>query len=277
LPEAYSEAPAPVTAMLAGVLETVAVYAVLRSKSIVDQAVSPEFTGNLLIFIGLISFATAALFILIQRDYKRLFAYSSIEHMGLAMVGFGVGGPLGTFGGLWHLLNHALAKSLGFFAAGNIFLRYRTRQIHEVKGMVKIQPITAMAFLVGGLALVGMPPFSIFNSELLVISSLAQMSFQGDSFHLGRFLTITVSHEIRSLGMVMVVLLLAVALFGGFIYRLTGMVWGMPPPGIKQGEAWHIGQLPLALSAFALVWMGFHLPTPIETLLQRATIVVMGR
>lgn len=277
LPEAYSEAPAPVTAMLAGVLETVAVYAVLRSKSIVDQAVSPGFTGNLLIFIGVISFATAALFILIQRDYKRLFAYSSIEHMGLAMVGFGVGGPLGTFGGLWHLLNHALAKSLGFFAVGNIFRRYRTRQIHEVQGMAKVQPMTAVAFLVGGLALVGMPPFSLFNSELLVVSSLAQMTFQLDSFHLGRFLTITVSHEIRSLGMVMMILLLAVALFGGFIYRLTGMVWGTPTPGVKQGEAWQIGQLPLALSVFALVWMGFHLPTPVEMLLHRATDVVMGR
>jgi hydrogenase-4 component F len=277
LPEAYSEAPAPVTAMLAGVLETVAMYAVLRSKSIVDQAVSPGFTGNLLIFIGLISFGTAALFILIQRDYKRLFAYSSIEHMGLAMVGFGVGGPIGTFAGLWHLLNHALAKSLGFFAIGNIFRRYGTRQIHEVQGMATVQPVTAIAFLIGGLALVGMPPFSLFNSELLVVSSLAQMTFQADSFHLGRFLTITVSHEIRSLGLVMVVLLLAVALFGGFIYRLTGMVWGTPPPGVKQGEAWHIGQLPLALSALALVWMGFHLPTPVETLLQRATDVVMGR
>jgi hydrogenase-4 component F len=277
LPEAYSEAPAPVTAMLAGVLETVAVYAVLRSKSIVDQAVSPGFTGNLLILIGLISFGTAALFILIQRDYKRLFAYSSIEHMGLAMVGFGVGGQLGTFAGLWHLLNHALAKSLGFFAVGNIFQRYRTRQIHEVQGMAKVQPITAIAFLAGGLALVGMPPFSLFNSELLVITSLAQMTFQFDSFHLGRFLTITVSHEIRSLGIIMMIVLLAVALFGGFIYRLTGMVWGTPPAGVRQGEAWHIGQLPLAVSAFALVWMGFHLPAPVETLLQRATDVVMGR
>jgi hydrogenase-4 component F len=143
--------------------------------------------------------------------------------------------------------------------------------------LAKVQPITAIAFLIGGLALVGMPPFSLFNSELLVVSSLAQMTFQSDSFHLGRFLTITVSHEIRSLGMVMVVLLLAVALFGGFIYRVTSMVWGTPPPGVKQGEAWHIGQLPLAVSAVALVWMGFHLPTPVETLLQRATDVVMGR
>ena len=98
LPEAYSEAPAPVTAMLAGVLETVAVYAVLRSKSIVDQALSTDFTGTLLLVAGLVSFGTAALFMLIQRDYKRLFAYSSIEHMGLAMVGFGVGGPIGKIG-----------------------------------------------------------------------------------------------------------------------------------------------------------------------------------
>lgn len=118
LPEAYSEAPAPVTAMLAGVLETVAVYAVLRSKIIVDHALPPSFSGNLLILLGLISFVVAALFMLVQRDYKRLFAYSSIEHMGLAVVGFGVGGVAGAFGGLFHLLNHALAKSLAFSPRG---------------------------------------------------------------------------------------------------------------------------------------------------------------
>jgi hydrogenase-4 component F len=106
VPEAYSEAPAPVTAMLAGVLETVAAYSLLRNKAIMDQALPPDFTGNLLVLFGLISFVVAPLFILIQHDYKRLFAYSSVEHMGVAMVGFGVGGPLGTFGGLFHLLNH---------------------------------------------------------------------------------------------------------------------------------------------------------------------------
>ena len=115
LPDAYSEAPAPIAAMLAGVLETVAVYTVLRSKSLVDQALPPEFSGNLLLTFGLLSFVVASLFILIQHNYKRLFAYSSIEHMGLAMIGFGVGGLVGTFAGLFHLLNHALAKALAFF------------------------------------------------------------------------------------------------------------------------------------------------------------------
>jgi hydrogenase-4 component F len=97
LPDAYTEAPAPVAAMLAGVLETVAVYAILRCRGIADQALSPEFTGGLLALFGLISFALAAFFILFQHNYKRLFAYSSIEHMGLAMVGFGVGGAFGEF------------------------------------------------------------------------------------------------------------------------------------------------------------------------------------
>ncbi|HWV45659.1 MAG TPA: proton-conducting transporter membrane subunit, partial [Nitrospira sp.] len=120
LPDAYMEAPAPVVAMLAGVLEVVAAYAILRVRMIVDHAVPFAFAGGLLALLGFASFVTAAFFLLIQHNYKRLFAYSSIEHMGIAMIGFGVGGPLGTFGGLFHLLNHAFAKSMAFFAAGNI-------------------------------------------------------------------------------------------------------------------------------------------------------------
>ena len=116
LPDAYSEAPAPIAAMLAGVLETVAVYTVLRSKALVDQVLSSTYTGNLLLTFGLLSFVVASLFILIQHNYKRLFAYSSIEHMGLAMIGFGVGGPLGTFAGLLHLLNHAWPRRWRFLS-----------------------------------------------------------------------------------------------------------------------------------------------------------------
>ena len=153
LPDAYTEAPAPVAAMLAGVLETVAVYAILRSRSIVDQAVSPEFTGGLLALFGLVSFVTAAFFILMQHNYKRLFAYSSIEHMGLAMIGFGVGGPIGTFGGLFHLVNHAFAKSLAFFAAGNIHRRFKTVEIDQVHGLTTVLPWSALALMIAGLAL----------------------------------------------------------------------------------------------------------------------------
>lgn len=277
VPEAYSEAPAPVTAMLAGVLETVAVYAVLRSKAIMDQALPSAFTGNLLLLFGLLSFVVAALFILIQHDYKRLFAYSSVEHMGLAMVGFGVGGPVGIFGGLFHLLNHALAKSLAFFAAGNVHRRYATREISEVRGLATVQPVTAVAMLVAGLALVGMPPFSLFVSEVMVVSALATQSFASDTLHVGQFLTITIADDVRSLSIVLVFLLFAVALFGGFTYRVAAMVWGTPPDGVKHGEGWDIGHVPLIVTGLALVGFGVMLPDPIKTLLDRAVSVLLVR
>ena len=277
VPEAYSEAPAPVTAMLAGGLETVAVYAVLRSKALMDQALPPAFTGHLLMLFGLISFVVAALFILVQHDYKRLFAYSSVEHMGLAMVGFGVGGPVGTFGGLFHLLNHALAKSLAFFAAGNVHRRFATREIGEVRGLAKVQPITAVALLVAGLALVGMPPFSMFVSEVMVVSALATQSFASDTLHLGRFLTIIMAHEVRSLAMVTLFLLFAVALFGGFTYRVASMVWGAAPAGVRRGEPWDVGHVPLIVTGAALVGLGLALPEPVRGLMDRAVAVLMVR
>lgn len=267
VPEAYGEAPAPVTAMLAGVLETVAVYAVLRSKALMDHALPAGFTDTLLVVFGLLSFVVASLFVLVQRDYKRLFAYSSIEHMGLAMAGFGVGGPAGTFGGLFHLLNHALAKSLAFFSAGNVRRRYATREIDQVRGMLHVQPLTAVAMLVAGLALVGMPPFSMFASEIMVISALADQQFASDTFHLGRFLTITVTDEVRSLAIVTLFLVFAVALFGGFMSRVAAMVWGTPLDGVKCGEGWEIGHVPLLLTIAALVGLGVTMPEPVHGLL----------
>jgi hydrogenase-4 component F len=258
-------------------LETVAVYAVLRSKAIMDQALPQAFTGNLLMLFGLMSFVVAALFILIQRDYKRLFAYSSVEHMGLAMVGFGVGGPVGLFGGLFHLLNHALAKSLAFFSAGNVHRRFATREIGEVQGLAHVQPVTAVAMLVAGLALVGMPPFSMFVSEVMVVSALATQSFASDTLHVGRFLTIIVADDVRNLSIVVVFLLFAVALFGGFTYRLVAMVWGPPPDGVKRGEGWDIGHVPLIVTSLALLGLGVMLPEPIKTLLDHAVSVLLVR
>lgn len=277
LPEAYSEAPAPVTAMLAGVLETVSVYAVLRSKIIVDHALPPSFTGNLLMLLGLLSFVVAALFMLVQRDYKRLFAYSSIEHMGLAVTGFGVGGIAGTFGGLFHLLNHALAKSLAFFAAGNVARRFETREIAGVRGLATVQPLTAVAMLVAGLALVGMPPFALFNSELLVVSALSTQTFASDTLHVGQFLTLVIDDTVRSLAAAGLLLVFAVVLFGGLIYRLVAMVWGIPPAEITRGEPWDIGHVPLVVTALALVGLGITMPDQIRTMLDQAVRIVLAK
>ena len=132
------------------------------------------------------------------------------------MIGFGVGGLVGTFAGLFHLLNHALAKALAFFVAGNIHRLFETLEIEGVRGLARAQPITAVAILVAGCALVGLPPFSPFVSELLVVSAVAAQDFASDTVHVGRFMTMTISNEMRSLGIVTVLLFFGVVLFGGF-------------------------------------------------------------
>jgi hydrogenase-4 component F len=265
LPDAYTEAPAPVAAMLAGVLETVAVYAILRSRGIADQALSHEFTGGLLALFGLASFAVAAFFLLLQHNYKRLFAYSSIEHMGLAMVGFGVGGAVGTFGGLFHLLNHALAKSLAFFAAGNIHRRYRSVEISDVRGLAAVLPGSALALLVSGLALAALPPFALFASELQILTALGSTGLPGEWGHVG------VS------GPLILLLLCSLVAFASVLIRVTGMVWGQAPDTLAEGEGWSTGHLSLVLLGALLVLFCWALPGPLGRLLEAATALLIQR
>jgi len=265
LPDAYTEAPAPVAAMLAGVLETVAVYAILRSRGIVDQAVSPEFSGSLLAMFGLVSFAIAAFFLLLQHNYKRLLAYSSIEHMGLAMIGFGVGGTIGIFGGLFHLINHAFAKSLAFFAAGNIHRRYRSVEIDQVQGLATVLPGTALSLMVAGLALAALPPFALFASEMQIMTALGTSGLPGEWGHTG-------------VGTPVVILLLcSLVAFAGFLYRITGMVWGIAPTSIMQGEPWSAGHIALILLSLVLVGLCWVLPLPLQQLLESASAMLIHR
>ncbi|HXX74567.1 MAG TPA: proton-conducting transporter membrane subunit [Nitrospiraceae bacterium] len=276
LPDAYTEAPAPVVAMLAGVLEVVAVYAILRMRMIVDHAVASSFTGGLLALLGFTSLVTGAFFILIQHNYKRLFAYSSIEHMGIAMIGFGVGGPLGTFGGLFHLLNHAFAKSMAFFAAGNIHRRFHTVEIGEVQGLAIAQPWTAMALMISGLALSALPPFASVVSEVQIITALAAQGVPGEWLSsTGGMVTFAVSDQFSRLGLAGVFLLSAILAFGGVLYRTTGMVWGTPPEGIIRGEIWTLGHLPIVLLTAALVGFSLFLPQPMQQLLEQATRLLL--
>lgn len=168
LPDAHAEAPAPVSALLSGLMLNLGLYAILRMKSIVDPAVGPNFTGPILLGMGLFSITTAAIFMLVQRDYKRLLAYSSIEHIGIVLVGFGVGGPAGVFGGFFHMINHSLAKSAAFWASSAVLLRRGTKEIERVSGLLRQMPLIGGSLLVAVLALAGMPPFGLFISEVLI-------------------------------------------------------------------------------------------------------------
>ena len=171
LPDAHAEAPTPVSAMLSGLMLNLGLYAVLRLKGIVDPAVGPAFAGSIMLSLGLLSMAIAATFMLIQRDYKRLLAYSSIEHMGIAFIGFGVGGPIGVFGGFFHMLNHALTKSAAFYAAGMVLLRHGHKMIERVTGLWRQAPAVGSGLFLAGVALAGLPPFGLFISEVLIATA----------------------------------------------------------------------------------------------------------
>lgn len=181
LPDAHSQAPAPVSALMSGVLLSVAFYAILRTKVIADLAVGPGFARALLLTAALASLAVAASLLLAQRDYKRMLAYSSIEHMGLLALGAAVGGPAATAAVLLHIVGHGLVKSVLFLGAGHLLQTTRTSRIDEVRGLAADQPVLAGCLGLGVLALIGLPPFSIFASEL----GIARAGLGGDGAALG--------------------------------------------------------------------------------------------
>ncbi|MEV1179638.1 proton-conducting transporter membrane subunit, partial [Nonomuraea sp. NPDC049784] len=166
LPDAHSQAPAPVSALMSGVLLSVAFYAILRVKVIADVTLGGGFTRALLVIVALASLAVAALLLLGQRDYKRLLAYSSIEHMGLVALGAAIGNSLALVAVLLHILGHGLGKSVLFLSAGQLHQALGTSRIHAVRGLMATAPMLAGAFALGLLALLGLPPFSLFASEL---------------------------------------------------------------------------------------------------------------
>ncbi|MCP2247321.1 proton-conducting transporter transmembrane domain-containing protein [Lentzea aerocolonigenes] len=166
LPDAHSQAPAPVSALMSGVLLSVAFYAILRVKVISDGALGPGFARTLLVVMALASLALAASLLIGQRDYKRMLAYSSIEHLGLVAFGAAIGSPLALTAALLHVLGHGLAKAVLFLSAGRILQLTGTSRIEGVSGLVARHPAVATTFGFGVLALIGLPPFSLFASEL---------------------------------------------------------------------------------------------------------------
>lgn len=171
LPDAHSEAPSPISALLSGILLNTAFYGIIRFVSVVEPSTGSAFTGTLLIIFGLVSVGLSAVFILVQSNYKRLLAYSSIEHMGVISVGFGIGGYLGIYGALLHILNHALSKPLMFFASGKIQSHYGSTKIERIRGVLSTMPLLGMLIFIGAFSLAGSPPLNIFISEFAVLKA----------------------------------------------------------------------------------------------------------
>ncbi len=251
LPDAHSKAPSPVSALLSGALLNVALMAILRYKAVADITVGPLFSQNLLILFGAMSVVIPAFIIVIQKNYKRLFAYSSIEHMGIMALGFGFGG-LGTFAALLHMIYHSLTKSTLFFSAGNIFLKYSSTKIYNVKGTLTVLPITGIILLIGFLAIIGMPPFGIFMTEFYILTS-----------------------GMAAYPLVVVGILIALAIiFVGFLRHTTNMALGPNIENVPVGESNYLTVIPAIFLLSLFVIISIFLPEPVKSLVQQASLLV---
>lgn len=254
LPDAHSQAPSPVSALLSGVLLNCAIYSIIRFHQLTTLATASDFSGKLLIFFGLFSMVGAFPFILVQKDIKRLLAYSSVEHVGIIVLGIGLGGTLGYMGALLHLVNHALGKSTLFLSAGTIVQEYHTKFIQRMQGIGKMLPITSKIFIAGLLAIGGAPPFGLFISELYV----ASQGFQSYGMILG------------------FVFLLAVAIvFTGLIYFGGKMYFSDLPSRYKQKEPFSFNHVLLLLPVILLLLQGMYLPQPIQDILASVVQAIM--
>ncbi|MFA6584454.1 MAG: hydrogenase 4 subunit F [Elusimicrobiaceae bacterium] len=248
LPDTHSQSPTPISALLSGVLIKCAIYGILRFHILALRCLGADFSGKLFLFFGILSLCIATPFILFQRDYKRLLAYCSIEHIGIICVGIGFGGPLGIFGALFHMFNHAIAKALMFLTGGGIAVKYGTKKLQHVTGVLKAMPVTGPLFAAGVLALAGFPPFSLFVSEFyILVAGIAG----------GNLLA-------ASLFAVMIVAALA-----GLLFYVFPVLFGSPRKHIKTGEHFSFASLVLCCMALVLATAGFHIPGPLHKVLNQ--------
>jgi len=249
LPDAHAEGPTPISAVLSGLLLNVALYAVLRFKLLLDANANAIAPGPLMATLGIVSLIFAAFMLYRRRDIKRLFAFSSIEHMGIIVFAFGMGGPLANFAGLLHMTMHSLTKSAIFFTVGHIAQAKGTQKIADIRGLTVSHPTLGWSLILGVFAIAGLPPLGIFTSEFLVVSS---------TFARAPWLAIPLVFG----------LLLA---FGALILRLQGMAFGEPTPGEKHSTA---SPLPIAAHLGLVLMAGLYLPPPLVAWFQHVAALL---
>lgn len=262
LPDAHSEAPTPVSALLSGSLLVVSFYAVLRYYQIALRTLGPAFPQTVLLIFGVLSLLLAALYLLDQQDVKRMLAYSSVEHMGVLAVGVSFGAPIALTGVLLHVLAHAAAKGTAFLGAGVLVRKYHTKNIESLRGGLDLLPWTGPAFLLSVLALSAVPPFGIFRSEFQIVAG-------------------GLADGHRAAGAILVVLV-TLAFFG--LGLATTRMLFLPVPsasvdggGLRRGEpsAWMVA--PMVACLLVLLLLGVHPPADLQALLARGVAELQGR
>jgi hydrogenase-4 component F len=253
LPDAHSQAPAPVSAIFSGTMLNTALYCLMRYVPVVESATGHQgFCLRLLSLFGLISMVVAAAFILFQRDVKRLLAYSSVEHLGIITVALGLGG-LGTVAAMFHTLNHSVCKSLAFFSAGRLGQMYGTHEMRRMPGTLRHSPVWGTGLFLGLLALIGVVPFAIFMSELQIVKAAA---------------------DARSIAVLVTFLLGAGVVFIGAFGHATSMAWGKPPESAKSQPA-HLVEVLLVFAPLGLLFvLGLWMPPPLRAIFEQAAAVV---
>jgi len=256
LPDAHSESPSMVSALLSGAVLNCAFLGILRTYQVCLAAGQAAFARDLLIALGLLSMGVAAVFIVGQADYKRLLAYSSVEHMGILALGIGLGG-VGVFGSAWHALNHSLVKAALFLLAGNILTVYQTKSIPEVAGVNRTLPWTGAMWVAGFLAITGSPPFAPFFSELLILKA----AFDAHRGWIGGLY-----------------LLMLALVFVGMATAILRMSQGQPPARVQGKRIPHGGlaQAPSAVLLTGALCLGLHLPGALRGLLDQVAQLLGG-
>ena len=238
LPDAHAEGPTPISAVLSGLLLNVALYALLRFKMIMIANSGTLDVGMIMMALGLVSLVFAAFMLYRRRDIKRLFAYSSIEHMGIMTFAFGIGGPLANFAGLLHMTMHSLTKSAIFFAVGNVAQAKGTQRIADIKGLSVTHPVLAIGLATGVIAIAGLPPFGVFTSEFILVSS----SFA------------------RQPALAVVLVFGLMVAFGALVWRLQDMLFGEPN---GEGHRVKASYIPMFLHLAIVLIAGVWLPEPV--------------
>ncbi|MBM3572861.1 MAG: hydrogenase 4 subunit F, partial [Alphaproteobacteria bacterium] len=242
LPDAHSEGPTPISAVLSGLLLNVALYAVIRFKMLLAANGAALSPGPLLVAIGLGSLLFASVMLYRRRDIKRLFAYSSIEHMGIVTFAFGMGGPLANFAGLLHMALHSLTKSAIFFTVGHIAQIKGTQRMEEIAGLTVSHPWLGWTFVLAVLAIAGLPPFGLFMSE---------------------FLLVTTTFARNPPLAILLVLGLLLAL-GAMVMRVQALAFGQPRGPIEGDTArLRLSLIPILVHLGLVLVAGLWLPAPL--------------
>jgi hydrogenase-4 component F len=255
LPDAHSQAPTPVCAVLSGVKTTVPLYVILRLLSVVLASPAVRI-GNWMTGLGLVSVGIAAFLLIQVRDYKRMFAYSTVEHMGIILAAAGLATQSSDFGAVAQMLNHAITKSLCFYVAGVILLALSTREIQSVRGLFRMSPFAGSALLFCSLAIAGAPPFPIFLSEFSILAA---------GMRAGQYAVICI------------LAVLIVIAFAAIMWHVNRMVFGKPAVPFALKALPHSCRFAVLAAAAPVAVLGVYIPAPVHELLQLAARQLGGR